>query len=374
MKCKAAFILLFLLCCFFLFACGSEKAQEQNTEEIQKPVANPQTAERVVPVEAMVLKYQTIQENIPLTGVLHPVQSVDLVAEVGGKITKIQKELGKYVTTSDTLAFIDDEVPLSNYKRAKSQVLSAENNLKISRLNLKSDKDLFENGDISELAYETSLLDVKTAEANHLSALASLSLMEKNYNDTRIMSPISGHISRKYIELGTMVNPNMPVYRVVDLSSLKIELGIPQSLISKVTVGSRANVTISALGDQQFEGSVRFVSPQAEENTGAFTTEIHIKNSPEMSIKAGMTAQIDLTLMESVDQLAIPDYALVNKEDGIYVYKIQSEIAKLTPVSISGTFGSQVFIQEGVTEGDTIVVVGMKSLGIDTKVFLEEVH
>jgi RND family efflux transporter MFP subunit len=374
MKCKAACILLFLLCCFFLFACGSEKAQEQNTEEIQTPVDNPQTAERVVPVEAMVLKYQTIQENIPLTGVLHPVQSVDLVAEVGGKITKIQKELGKYVTASDTLAFIDDEVPLSNYKRAKSQVLSAENNLKISRLNLKSDKDLFENGDISELAYETSLLDVKTAEANHLSALASLSLMEKNYNDTRIMSPISGHISRKYIELGTMVNPNMSVYRVVDLSSLKIELGIPQTLISKVTVGSRANVTISALGDQQFEGVVRFVSPQAEENTGAFTTEIHVKNSSKMNIRAGMTAKIDLTLTESVNQLAIPDYALVNKEDGIYVYKIQSEIAKLTPVSILGTFGSQVFIEQGVAEGDTIVVVGMKSLGIDTKVFLEDVH
>ena len=158
------------------------------------------------------------------------------------------------------------------------------------------------------------------------------------------------------------------------LSSLKIEVGIPQSLINKVTVGSRANVTISALGDQQFEGVVRFVSPQADENTGAFTTEIHVQNSSSMKIRAGMTAKIDLTLRESVDQLAIPDYALVNKEDGIYVYKIYSEIAKLTPISILGTLGSQVFIQEGVTEGDTIVVVGMKNLGIDTKVFLEEVH
>ena len=64
----------------------------------------------------------------------------------------------------------------------------------------------------------------------------------------------------------------------------------------------------------------------------------------------------------------------MNKEAGIYVYKIQSETAKLTSISILSSLGSQVFIQEGVTEGDTIVVVGMKNLGIDTKVFLEEVH
>jgi len=375
---KMKFFSTYLVCIFLIFSafsCGQQNASEQPSEDSsQQENVNPQSAERVVPVETMVLKYKNIKENIPLTGVLIPIRSVDIVAEMVGKITKIKKSLGEKVTSQDTLAFIDDEIPFNNYLLAKSQVLSAENNLKISQLNLKSDKELFGNGDISELAYETSMLNVKTSEANHLSALANFSLLEKNYKDTRIMSPISGLISRKYIELGTMATQNMPLYRIVDLSTLKIEVGIPQSLISRISIGSRANVTISALSVEIFEGSVRFVSPQADENTGSFTTEIHVKNTPDLKIKAGMTAKIDLVLSESSNQLAIPDYALVTKEEGNYVYTVQSGLAKLTDVSISGSFGSQIFIKDGLAEGDTIVVVGMKNLGVDTKVFVEAVY
>ena len=62
-------------------------------------------------------------------------------------------------------------------------------------------------GDISELAYENAKLSYKTAEVGYLSADASLSLLSKAYEDTRIMSPIPGFISRKHISPGVMVNP-----------------------------------------------------------------------------------------------------------------------------------------------------------------------
>ena len=178
-----------------------------------------------VPVEALVLKTKSAEQNISVTGVLKPMHSVEIVAEVSGKVQKLYKKLGDYVSTRDTMAVIDDVIPLSNYRQAESQVLSAKNNLKIAQLNLESDRELFENGDISELAYENSLLAFKSAEANHLSALANLSSMEKMYMDTRVMSPIAGLVSRKYIDIGTMVSPNTPLFRVVELSKLKIEVG-----------------------------------------------------------------------------------------------------------------------------------------------------
>ena len=130
-----------LLLVVFAFSCGQQSASEQPPENsAQHESSNPQTEGRVVPVEAMVMKYKNIEENIPLTGILRPIRSVDIVAEVSGKITKIVKSLGEKVSPRDTLAFIDDEIPYNNYRQAKSQVLSAENNLKISQLNLKSDK------------------------------------------------------------------------------------------------------------------------------------------------------------------------------------------------------------------------------------------
>ncbi|UCE05734.1 MAG: efflux RND transporter periplasmic adaptor subunit [bacterium] len=366
--------ILILSIIFSLFiSCGKE-GNVQNKEIATKTETPDQKSAQSIAVEALVIKSQTIEQNIPLTGVLKPLHSVDIVAEVSGKVKKIYKKLGDSITQRDTLAVIDDKVPLSNYRQAKSQVLSAENNLKIAELNLKSDEELFKSGDISQLAYENSQLAVKSAEANRLSALASLSLLEKNYKDTRIMSPISGLISRKFIELGTMVTPNMPLYRVVDLKVLKIEVGVSQIMISRLHIGSAAQVTISALKNRTFDGIVRFISPQADETTGAFMAEIHVQNTYDLKIKAGMTAKIDLTVTDLGKQLAVPDYALITKNGKDFVYKIENDIARLVEVSVAETFGSEAIITDGIAEGDTIVVVGMKNLGEDMKVWIETIH
>ena len=358
----------------FIISCGRNQAEDQQSKNNKTEGFSDSETSKRIPVEALVVKNNAVEQNIPLTGILKPLHSVDIVAEVSGKVEKIYKKLGDAVTTKDTLAVIDDKIPLSQYRQAKSQVLSAENNLKIAQLNLQSDEELYKRGDISKLTYENSVLAVKLAEANHLSALAALSLMEKGYHDTRISSPISGLISRKYIELGTMVMPNMPLYRVVDLTTLKIEVGISQATISHVILGSLAKVKISALNNKTVNGTVRYISPQADENTGAFTTEIHVKNTDEQSIRAGMTAKIDLILTDIRQQLTIPDHALVSKNGNNYVYKISRGTARLTDISITETIGSQVVIEDGLSKGDTIVVVGMKNLGVDTKVWLETVH
>ena len=364
------FFLAWLLFCFCERPSNPDSGAQASAEN------QPDSEEEKVgiPVEALIVRYQTIEQNVPLTGIAQPSLSVDIVAEVSGKVESIYKKLGQNVTPSDTLAVIDDRIPLSNYKQAQSQVLSAANNLKIAQLNLRSDEELLKTGDISQLAYENSKLAMKTAEANHLSALANLSLMEKTYRDTRIMSPIRGLISRKFIDLGTMVMPNMVVYRVVDINTLKINVGIPQDVIGRIRLGSTARVVFSALNNEVFKGVVRFLSPQADETSGSFTAEIHIENTNDLRIRAGMTAKIDLLLTELGEQLAVPDYALVTRNGSNYVYKVTNNTAKLTEISILKKLGSQVVISDGLANGDTVVVVGMKNLGVETRVFIEAIN
>jgi membrane fusion protein, multidrug efflux system len=369
-------ILLSLLILFLMFnlnSCGNKPVEELPVEDQTKEPGTIENKQKI-PVEALIVKLKKLEQNIPLTGILKPLHEVDIIAEVSGKAEVINKKLGDAVTTKDTLAIIDEKIPLSNYRQAKSQVLTADNNLKIAKLNFKSDEELFKNGDISELAYENSRLAVKSAEASRLSALANLSLLEKNYRDTRITSPIAGLIARKNIDIGTMVTPNLPVYRVVDLTILKIRVGVPQSMINRVQVGSEAKVQISALNNQVFGGEVRYISPQTDESTGAFTIEAHVQNTKNLKIRAGMTAKVDLILKDKDEKLIIPDHALISKNGNNHLYKIIDGIARLTEVTIGETIGSQVIVSEGLAEGDTIVVVGMKNLGIDTNVWIETIH
>ncbi len=363
---KTVLLLLFLI----IIACGSKSNNEQTVSNIESTIGET----KIVPVEVMVVSKQYLEATIPFTGVLAPSRSVDIISEVSGKVQKINNNLGQSVSTKDVLAVIDDEVPFNQFQQAQAQKLSADNSLKIAQLNLESDKILFDNNDISKIAYENSVLNVKNAEANQLLAIANLSLLKKNYNNTRIQSPISGVISRKYIELGTMVSVGMPIYRVVDLSTLKIEIGISQDMVNFVKVGSSANVQISSLDNKRFSGKVRYISPQADEQTGTFKAEIHVPNTQQMEIRAGMTASVELSISNKGKQLSVPNYALVTKNGDKNIYKINGNIAELQRIKTGQSLGSRTIVNSGLADGDTIVVVGMKNLGEKTAVFIETVN
>lgn len=361
-----SFLFLLLLS---VMSCGGNNKNEEVASKTESTVGET----KIVPVEVMVVSKQYLEATIPFTGILAPSRSVDIISEVSGKVQKINKSLGQSVSTKDVLALIDDEVPFNQFQQAQAQKLSTDNSLKIAQLNLESDNILFENDDISKIAYENSVLAVKNAEANQLAAIANLSLLEKNYNNTRIKSPIPGIISRKHIELGTMVSIGMPIYRVVDLSYLKIEIGISQDLVNYVKIGSLVNVQISALNNKRFSGKVRYISPQADEQTGTFKVEIHVPNT-QKEIRAGMTTSGEITISDEGEQLSVPNYALVTKNGNEYIYKVNGSIAELVKIETGQSLGSRTIVNSGLADGDTVVVVGMKNLGEKTSVFIETVN
>ena len=324
-----------------------------------------------IPVEAMTIGEKLIEQKLPLTGILKPNKSVDLIAEVSGKVKSINKELGDFVSANQILAVIDDVIPESQYKQAEAQVQSTQSILNISELNLNSDKILFENGDISELEYNSSQSNFNNTEAQHLSAIAALSAAKKSYDDTRIKTPISGIVARKNIEFGTMVPMGAVVYRVVDLSKLKLIVYIPQEIINRVNIGSKALVNVSALNGKIYNGTVERISPQADEATGGFMVEILVPNS-DSRIKGGMTAKIELLIAKEQKVLAIPEYALVSKNGDSFVYKINNNYAELVKIELGESIGQNVIVESGLSVGDKIVTVGMKNLGIKTKVNIEK--
>ncbi len=357
----------------FVFAILIGCEESDPTQKSDSAIQKLEGANNLVSVEAMIVKKSITEQKLPLTGVLIPNNSVDIIAEVPGKITELNKHLGDYVNAGQTLALVDDIIPLSQYKQAEAQVLSTESNLKIVRTNLQSDKSLFENGDISELAFNNSQLAASNAEAQYLSALAQLSAAKKTFDDTRIKSPISGFVSRKNINLGAMAVVGSPVYRVVDLSKMKIVASVPQELISRISVGVIANISITSLNKDVFNGLVKRISPQADESTGGFMIEIEVENKGS-KIKAGMTAKFELLLSSGEEILTIPNHALVSKNGEDFVYLIKNKTATLTKIVVGETIGKQIIVNSGLALGDTIVVVGMKNLGLDTKIRVEVLH
>jgi len=339
--------------------CTEDKAN--NEEKSSKEV--------VFPVEVMTVSKTKVTENAEFTGVIEARYSIDLIAEVSGKIEKVNKKLGSFVSKTDVIANIDDRIPEANFRQSEAQVFTAENNLRITQKNYNSDKELHKNGDISKLALDNSELVFKSAEATLLQAKAQLSIAKKTYDDTKIISPVAGYISREYVDLGTMVNIGSPVYRVVDLSVLKINIGVPQAMISRLKLGTKAKISIMSLNNAEISGHINFISPQADENAGTFVVEIGFPNNGQ--VKAGMTASVNLLIKSDEEEIAIPEYAIVKKDNIPYVYKIKGNRAMLTEVKLNGTYGQLIAVKDGLSQGDIVVVTGMQNLGVNTQIVIE---
>lgn len=358
---KISMIVMVLLAVLLIVSCNENN---NASGSVQKEI--------IVPVETKLISKQNVEETIGYTGVIESQNAVDLIAEVSGKIIKVNKKLGDYIACGDVIAVIDDRIPAANLKQAEAHCLAAENNLNIAKKNYKSDQELFENGDISKLAFDNSELNVKSAEANLLAAKAQFSLMKKNYDDTRITSPVPGNIARENVTLGTMVNIGTPVHRVVDLSNLKVKIGIPQNIIPRVRKGAAAEVTVSSINNAKCRGSISFISPQADENSGTFLVEVNLKNPGNMNIRAGMTADVNLFIQSPGNEVVVPLSSIVQRDNKPFVYKVEGNKAKLTQVVLGDNIGHSVIVKEGLKEQDKIVITGMKNLGVDTKIKIEK--
>ncbi|GJQ62708.1 MAG: MexH family multidrug efflux RND transporter periplasmic adaptor subunit [Melioribacteraceae bacterium] len=360
---------LFAILFSLLLLTGCEdKPAEENIEEV---VETKKEEIRAVPVEIMPVKSELVTQEVRLTGVLKAIETVDIYPEVSGKVEKIVTELGARVSKGDTLAYIDSDVFYNNYLQAEAQVLTAENSLDIAEINLKSDKSLFESGDISKLAYDNSVLNVRSAKANLLSTKANLSLMKKNYLDTRIITPVSGYVARKNIDNGAMVSQAAPAFRVVNISRLKVSVGIPQQVMPRTKKGNRAKIIIASLGEEVFTGELTNISPQAEASTGAFPAEITLTNTSDNKLKPGMTSEILLAVSTSDEKMVVPAYSIVKRNGSSYVYKIENSFAVLTEIAEGISIGNKTVVKSGLTDGDKIVVTGMKNLGTKTPVNVE---
>lgn len=127
------FLIISILSLLILIGCEEDSAsskEESSTTATNEPV-------NIVPVEALEIKEKIVEQKFPTSGVLIPNNSVDIVAEVSGKVISVSKELGDYLGANQTLAIIDDIIPESQFKQAEAQVLSTKSNLSIAEANLK---------------------------------------------------------------------------------------------------------------------------------------------------------------------------------------------------------------------------------------------
>jgi len=324
-----------------IVSCGES---EENGDD------NDASGARLMPVETVIIEPDDFEDFVRVSGTVEALEDATVSAEISGRILTI-KERGERVEKGEVIAQIDDRLIQAQYEAAKSGYELAEDSF--NRL---------------ESLYADSIVstqDYNNARAQRDQARSQLNQAEKQLQDARIEAPFSGRIEERFIQTGELINPGMPVVRLVNTDRVRIVSGVPERYSGEISEGSRVELNFRALNGESRESRVTYAGNVLDPETRTFAIEVELNNSGQM-IKPEMVVDLLLDRATLNDVIIVPRTAVLRNETGESVFVASEQngnkIARLVDVQTGPASGPLVQIVNGLEEGDEMVVSGVRNL------------
>jgi RND family efflux transporter MFP subunit len=306
-----------------------------------------------IPVSAATVGMQKGGDDRTLVGTVVANNDVAIVSETQGRVTGVLAEVGDHKKAGSVLVQIDDELKKANFSAAEVNYLKAKRDLERFESLLKKDA-------ATDQQLEAARLGCKSAEAQWITS-------RREYQDTKITTPISGTVTARPVNIGTYVQKGMPVANVVDLSTLKVKLNVAERDVFALKPGDAVEAVTDVYPGVTFKGKVRTISDKSDESH-AYPVEISLPNNPEHPLRSGMFCRVSFTHRTGGETMTIPREALVGSLKKPQVFKIEGGIAFLRDVVVGPESGTQLTVLKGLSAGDRIVVSGQNNLRDSTAV------
>ena len=317
-----------------------------NKEKVEKKlyVHNSATA---VYVESSTPVTHTFQDALSFLGTFEPYRQNTIGSDASGKIIRLAVQEGDRVSQGQLIAKIDDEM-------LRLQIQNAEIGIEGQQNDDNRYTTLQKENAIAGVQVEKTKLGLRSAEVQKKQ-------LQKQLRSTSITAPFSGVITKKLVDLGSVIGPGTPLVELTDISSLKLTVSVPERDIMKFTLGKQVSVFCDIYGSKLFAGKVTNINVQADKAHN-FKVQITVKNPASSQIMAGMYGSVKLGNNQSKTALAIPRKAMVGSSKDPKVYVIENGKAVLKSFSAGTSDGEFIEVADGLTKNDQIVVKGQINL------------
>lgn len=354
-----------------------------------------------VPVQAETVAMQQVQPSWSYSGEIRPDTEVQLAFKEPGYIATLDHvkgadgrmrdvQVGDEIAGGAVLAHLRRSDYEASFDSAVGQEHSMQGALATSQAELdrakadqtKADQD-FERAQALYVAKAMTRPDYDAAVAQHASATANVEAAVRQIEarrgqvaaalaqtvsariglgDTNLIAPMPGVIVEKNVEPGSLVAAGTSAFTLDDTRVVKVNFGVPDSMLAHLKVGAAVPVQLEALQGRTFTGRITEIAASANRESRVFNVEVTLPNRDRL-LKVGMIAsvRIDPTIPQNVP--VVPLTALMTAESGSNNYSVFTikqrdgkQVAQLKSVRTGQTFGQMVVIDEGLTPGERIIV------------------
>lgn len=345
-------------------------------------------AEERLPVTVTRVKVSTPVREISLPGNVAAIGETPIYARAEGYIKTRKVDIGDVVKKGDMLVEIDSpelEQQLRNSKarleqlrassaQVRAAIEQAKATAKLAEVNYSRSRQLVESGIVAraDLDEKTAIqdarkADVKAQEANLVAAeeaikaqTAEVARIDQMSEFKRVTAPWDGIITQRNCAVGNLITPaalaaGRDLFRLSDISKLRVFVNVPQVNIGDIRVGQKALVRIPDL-KQTLVGSVVRTSNALENQSRTLLAEVNVVNQGR-TLLPGMYVQVGIETTQTRQLILVPGDTIVTRSEGIFVAVVGKD-NKVTfrKIEVGRDFGTEIEAVSGLSEGDMVVV------------------
>ena len=312
-------------------------------------------------------------------------QFVEIRARVEGYLERMLFTEGTYIKKGQTLFVIDPKLYRARVNKAKAQLNKAKAQALKAQRDLERIRPLYEQNAASQLDLDNAIASYESAAADVVVCEADLTQAEMTLGYTTVQSPVSGYISERNVDIGTLVGPSGKslLATVVKSDTVRVDFSMTaldylRSKARNVNLGQKdttrkwnpyITVTLADGSQYPYRGLVDFADPQVDPQTGTFSVRAEMANPDHILLPVQFT-KVKLLLDVREDAVVVPTKALVIEKGGAYIYVVRpdSVVEKRFVETGPEIPDNKMVVERGLSPEERIVVEGYHKLQHGMKV------
>ncbi|HEY9227088.1 MAG TPA: efflux RND transporter periplasmic adaptor subunit [Gemmatimonadaceae bacterium] len=334
------------------------------------------TSQAPPPVPVKVAAATSIAAPLTLTanGVVEPMQTVSIQAQVGGTLDEVTFKEGDEVQAGQVLFRLDPrpfEAALRQAEAAlaRDEVNAANTQREADRYKALADKDY-----VTKSQADQAVASAAAAQATVQASRAAVDNAKLSLNYTTIRAPISGRTGRLLVRQGNLVRPNAdPLVVINQLRPILVRFPVLQQdfpALQRKTIRGRVQVRVVTADSGRVDevGALGFLDNAVDSLTGSVTAKAQFQNSGH-GLWPGEYVRVSVELEVQPNTIAVPSRAVLAGQTGNYVFIIDgTRTATVRPVTVGRSLGELTTIDKGVRPGEQVVIDGQSRLTPNAKV------
>ncbi len=289
-------------------------------------------------------------------------------ARSAGVVRAVKADVGAVVKAGAPLAIIES----AGVGADRSRLQAASSRVVVAAANFKREQELLRQGVTAETSMLAAQQELDAAKAEQASASAALGVVGPSAGGSGyvVTAPIAGVVTRRNLTIGHMVSADREedtvLFEIVDTSTMRVEIEIPETELQRVHTGQEVEVTVDALPELTFEGTIDYLAPEVSRETRTVKARATLVN-PGGALRANMFGRARIALGATEETVLVPNLAVhhVGEVALIFVKLAEGEY-EARRVKLGAREGERVEVTRGIKAGEPVVTQGSFLLKTET--------